>query len=99
MTGAQIASIEQKLLSAQIANAIAQVDRLEANLAQLKAANVAQIRQSDETAVRQQSAIDEQVAANEVRREALQQAGRRVRGIAREGHDFPERGHRPSRTS
>src|SRR5882724_6059535 len=71
--GAGIASIEQKLLSAQIDNAMAQVDRLEANLAQLKSAKAAQIRQSDETADRQQLAIDEQIVAIEVRRERLRQ--------------------------
>ena len=71
--GAKIASIEQKLLKAQIDNAVAQVDRLEANLAQLKSANAAQIRRIDETAIRQQLAIGEQMAANEVRRERLRQ--------------------------
>jgi HlyD family secretion protein len=71
--GAPIASIEQKLLSAQIENAVAQVNRLEANFAQLKSANAVQIRQSDETAIHQQSAINEQVAAIEVRREQLRQ--------------------------
>ena len=48
--GAGIASIEQKLLRAQIDNAMVQVDRLEANLAQLKSDKAAQVRQSDETA-------------------------------------------------
>jgi HlyD family secretion protein len=71
--GAGIASIEQKLLSAQIDSATAQVDRLEANLAQLKSAKAAQIRRSDETADRQRLAIDEQIVAIEVRRERLRQ--------------------------
>jgi multidrug efflux pump subunit AcrA (membrane-fusion protein) len=48
--GAGIASIEQKLLSAQIDNAMVQIDRLEANLAQLKSDKAAQVRYSDETA-------------------------------------------------
>jgi HlyD family secretion protein len=73
VAGAKIASIEQKLLKSQIDNAVAQVDRLEANLAQLKSANAAQIRRIDETAIRQQLAIGEQMAANEVRRERLRQ--------------------------
>jgi HlyD family secretion protein len=71
--GAEIASIEQRLLSAQLENAIAQVERLEANLAKLKAADTAQIRHSEETAIRQQAAIDGQMAANEVRRDRLRQ--------------------------
>ena len=73
MAGADIASIEQKLLSAQIGNAMAQVERLEGNLAKLKAANAAQIRQSEETASRQQSAIDGQMTANEVRYNRLRE--------------------------
>jgi HlyD family secretion protein len=73
VAGAEIARIEQRLLDAQIDNGMAQVGRLEANLAKLKAANAAQIRQSEETARRQQSAIDGQIAANEVRRERLRQ--------------------------
>lgn len=73
VAGAEIARIEQRLLLAQIENGMAQVGRLEANLAKLKAANAAQIRQSEETARRQQSAIDGQMAANEVRRERLRQ--------------------------
>ena len=70
--GAEIARIEQKLLSAQFDSAMAQVDRFQKNLAQMKAANEAQIRQSDNIAVRQLSALDEQVAANEARRDQLQ---------------------------
>jgi HlyD family secretion protein len=86
MAGAEIASIEQKLLSAQIENAMAQADRLQANLSQLKAANLMQIRQSDETAARQLSAIEEQGAAHEARRNQLQQLvagyeGLRAKGI------------------
>ncbi len=37
--GAKIASIEQRLLNAQIEHAMAAVQRLEANLAKLKAVN------------------------------------------------------------
>ena len=70
--GAEIASIEQKLLSAQIQNAIAQVDRLEANLAQLKAAKAVQIGRARKRET-SEAAIDEQMAANEVRRDRLRQ--------------------------
>ncbi len=84
--GAEIAHIEQKVLSAQIDSSLAQAARLEANLAELKTANAAQIKQSDETARRQQDAIDEQVAASETRRDQLRQMlagyeGLRSRGI------------------
>ena len=84
--GAEIAHIEQKVLTGQIDSGLAQIARLEVNLAVLKAANAAQIAQSDETARRQQAAIDEQVAANEVRREQLSQLvagyeGLRSRGL------------------
>ena len=85
VAGAEIASIEQKLLSAQVENAMAQVERLEANLAQLKAASETQIRQSDETATRQLSAIDEQVAANEVRRDQLQKLVSGYEGLRTKG--------------
>jgi HlyD family secretion protein len=71
--GAKIASIEQRLLDAQIDHAMAAVHRLEANLAKLKAINAVQIRQSEETANHQLSATDVQVVANEVRRERLRQ--------------------------
>ena len=85
LVGATIASIEQKLLRAQIDNGMAQVDRLEANLAQLRAANAAQIRQSDETAQRQQSATDEQVSANEARRDQLRQLVAGYEGLRAKG--------------
>lgn len=71
--GARIASIEQRLLNAQIEHAEAAVRRLEANLAKLKAIHALQIRQSEETARQQLSAADVQIAANEVRRERLRQ--------------------------
>jgi len=71
--GAEIARIEQRLLAAQIENGMAQVARLEANLAKVKDAHAEQIRRSDETARRQQAAVDGQIAANEVRRERLRQ--------------------------
>jgi HlyD family secretion protein len=73
VVGAEIARIEQRLLAVQIDNGMAQVARLEANLTKLKAANAAQIHHSEETARRQQSAIDGQIAANEVRRERLRE--------------------------
>jgi HlyD family secretion protein len=85
MAGAEIASIEQKLLSAQVENAMAQVGRLEANLAQLKAVDAAQVRQSDETAIRQQAAIDEQMLANEVRRDRLRQLVAAYEGLRAKG--------------
>ncbi len=73
VAGQPIAIVEQKLLLTQIENALAELERLEANLALLKAANAAQIASSDEAALRQLAAIDEQVAANEVRRGRLQE--------------------------
>jgi HlyD family secretion protein len=85
LAGQEIASIEQKLLSAQIANAMAQVDRLAANLAKLKAAGEAQVRQSDETAVRQRAAGDEQVAAHEARRDQLQKLVGGYEGLRAKG--------------
>ena len=73
MAGMPIAIIEQKLLTTQIENAVAEVERLEANLELLKAANAAQILSSEEAAKRQLAANDEQVAANEVRRDRLRE--------------------------
>jgi HlyD family secretion protein len=72
-SGAEIASVEQRLLSAEIEQAIGQVERLEANLAKLKAANAAQLLQNQETTTRQLAAIDGQMAANLVRRDRLRQ--------------------------
>lgn len=69
--GAEIASIEQRLLSAEIQNATAEVIRLEANLAKLKAANATQIAHSEEMTKRQMAAVDGQIAANTVRRDRL----------------------------
>jgi HlyD family secretion protein len=71
--GAEIASVEQRLLKAQIRHAMDNVDRLDSNLIKLKAADAIQIRQGEETARRQLSAIDVQIAANEVRRDRLRQ--------------------------
>ena len=71
--GAPIATIEQKLLSVRFENAVAEIERLEDNLTLLKAAHAKQIEDSDENSKRQQAAIDEQVAANTVRRERLSQ--------------------------
>jgi HlyD family secretion protein len=71
--GAEIASIEQRVLNAQVEHGMTAVRQLEANLAKLKTANALQIRQSEETANRQLSAIDVQIAANEVRRDRLRQ--------------------------
>jgi HlyD family secretion protein len=73
MAGMPIAIIEQKLLTTQIENAVAEVERLEANLELLKAANAAQILSSEEAAKRQLAANEEQVAANEVRRDRLRE--------------------------
>ncbi len=71
VAGQPIAIVEQKLLLTRIENALAEVERLEANLALLRAADAAQIASSDEAAKRQLAAIDEQLAANEVRRDRL----------------------------
>jgi len=73
VAGQPIAIIEQKLLLTRIENALAEVERLEANFALLRAANALQIASSDEAAKRQLAAIDEQVAANEVRRDRLRE--------------------------
>jgi len=73
VAGQPIAIIEQKLLLTRIETALAEVDRLEANIALLRAADAAQIASSDEAAKRQLAAIDEQVAANEVRRDRLRE--------------------------
>jgi HlyD family secretion protein len=73
VAGQPIAIVEQKLLLTRIENALAEVERLEANFALLRAANAAQIISSDEAAKRQLAAIDEQVAANEVRRDRLRE--------------------------
>jgi len=84
--GAKIALVEQKLLSAQLDNAVAHVTRLEADFAQVKIANAAQIHRNDETAKRQLAAIDRQLEAGEVRRDKLRQLvvgyeGMRARGL------------------
>ena len=71
--GAEIASIEQRLLSAEIKHAILEVERLEANLAKLKAANATQIRHSEEMTNRQMAAVDGQMTANTVRRDRLRE--------------------------
>lgn len=73
VAGQPIAIVEQKLLLTRIENALAEVERLEANLALLRAADAAQIASSNEAARRQLAAIDEQVAANEVRRDRLRE--------------------------
>jgi HlyD family secretion protein len=73
IAGQPIAVIEQKLLLTRIENALAEVERLEANLTLLRAADAAQIISSEEAAKRQLAAIDEQVAANEVRRDRLRE--------------------------
>jgi HlyD family secretion protein len=73
VAGQPIAIIEQKLLLTRIENALSEVERLEANFALLMAANAAQIASSGEAAKRQLAAIDEQVAANEVRRDRLRE--------------------------
>ena len=87
--GAEIARIEQKLLSARIQNAIDQVARLEVNLAELRAVDAEQISKSDETARRQQAALDENLTAGAVRRDRLRDmvtayAGLRSKGLVAE---------------
>jgi HlyD family secretion protein len=73
VAGQPIAIVEQKLLITRIENALAEVERLEANLDLLRAADAAQIASSAEAAKRQLAAIDEQVAANVVRRDRLRE--------------------------
>ena len=85
IAGAEIASIEQKLLIAQIAAAIAEVGRLQASLAKVKATNLDQIRRSDETARRQQEAIDEQLAAGTVRIARLRELLENYQGLRAKG--------------
>ena len=72
-------------MSGQYGNVISQVNRLQSNLAQLKAANFAQNLQSDETAIRQTSAIDEQVSANETRRDQLKNLVAGYEGLRAKG--------------
>ncbi len=83
--GTAIARLEQKSLSGQYGNAISQINRLNSNLAELKAANFAQNRQSDETAIRQTSALDEQVSANETRRDQLKNLVAEGEGLRAKG--------------
>ena len=71
--GTPIATIEQKLLSVRIENAQAEVDRLEADFALLKAANAKQLERNEVTTKRQLKAIEGQVAANNVRRDRLRE--------------------------
>jgi HlyD family secretion protein len=73
LAGADIASVEQRLLTAELVHTIEEVERLQANLAKLKAANALQLRQNEETTLRQLAAIDGQMAANAVRRDRLRQ--------------------------
>jgi HlyD family secretion protein len=69
--GAPIATIEQKLVSVRIQNAEGELKQLENNLTLLKAAHAKQIESSDENTKRQLAAIAEQVAANTVLRDRL----------------------------
>lgn len=85
VAGQPIAIIEQKLLVTRIENALAEVERLEANLTLLRAADAAQIIASDEAAKRQLAAIDEQVAANEVRRDRLRELVTAYSGLRAKG--------------
>ena len=94
--GAEIARIEQKLLSARIQNAIDQVARLEANLAELRAVDAEQISKSDETARRQQAALDENLAAAAVRRDRLRDMVTAYAGLRSKGTGRREGGHGPA---
>lgn len=85
VAGQAIAIIEQKLVLTQIENALAEVERLEANLELLKVANAAQVASSDEAAERQRAAVEEQVTANEVRRGRLQELVDAYRGLRARG--------------
>ncbi|MCA0303897.1 MAG: NHLP bacteriocin system secretion protein [Proteobacteria bacterium] len=85
VAGQPIAIIEQKLVLTQIENALAEVERLEANLELLRAANAAQIASSDEAAQRQLAAVEEQVTANEVRRARLHELVEAYRQLRAKG--------------
>lgn len=85
MAGAMIAGIEQKLLSSEVTAGEDEVRRLEASLLQVKASHLDQIRKSDETALRQQVAIDEQLAAGRVRLGRLRELVANYEGLRAKG--------------
>ena len=65
--GAMIARVEQASLEAQLSGVTARVAILQDHLARLKAAHSADIEKTEDTARRQQAAIDQQIAAGKVR--------------------------------
>jgi len=71
--GAMIARIEQASLEAQLGGATARAAILQDHLARLKAAHAADIEKSEDTARRQQAAIDQQIAAGKARAVRLTQ--------------------------
>ena len=69
--GTVIARIKQASLSAQFDGATARLAAMEEDLARLKAADSAIIAKSEDTARRQQEAIDQQISASKTRVERL----------------------------
>ncbi len=71
--GAIIARVEQASLSAQLSGVMARAAILQDHLARLRAAHAADIEKTEDTARRQQAAIDQQIAAGKVRSVRLTQ--------------------------
>ena len=71
--GAVIARVEQASLEAQLSGVTARAAILQDHLARLKAAHSADIEKTEDTARRQQAAIDQQIAAGKVRAARLTQ--------------------------
>jgi HlyD family secretion protein len=71
--GAIIARVEQASLTAQLSGATARATILQDHLARLKAAHAADIEKTEDTARRQQAAIDQQIAAGKARAARLTQ--------------------------
>lgn len=71
--GTIIARVEQASLTAQLSGVMARAAILQDHLARLKAAHAADIEKTEDTARRQQAAIDQQIAAGKVRAVRLTQ--------------------------
>lgn len=71
--GAIIARVEQASLTAQLSGVMARAAILQDHLARLRAAHAADIEKTEDTARRQQAAIDQQIAAGKVRAVRLTQ--------------------------
>lgn len=85
--GTVIARVEQASLEAQLSGVTARVAILQDHLARLKAAHAADIEKTEDTARRQQAAIDQQITAGKARAARLQQVviddqGLLARGLA-----------------